>query len=224
MESPFDLPGVASGYEDWYSSAFGRLADELERELLAELLGPLGPGTSVLEVGCGTGHFAAALRARMEGVRVVGVDLSPAMLLHARERVPSLRADARRLPFPSATFDAAVLIAVLDFVEDPAQVLREAMRVARGRVVLLALVSHSVLALRRRISGRRGHPIFARARFHSRAELEAFAREAGARITHRRQILVLPPGLAGLLPGLERGLSGLDLRLGGILGLRLEAH
>jgi len=225
-QGPFDDPSVVAAYEDWYSTGFGALADELERGLLTDLLGDLDPGASILEVGCGTGHFGAALGAL--GYRAAGIDLAPEMLQRARARFPVALADGAHLPFDDGSFDAVVLIAVLDFVDDPLAVLREALRAARGPVVVLALVSHSFLAMRRRIAALRGHPIFSRARFYSRRQILAFARQAmspGTRLRGSRsgQILVLPPFLAGCLPGLERRLSGQNLLCGGILGFRMEA-
>lgn len=215
-----------STYEDWYATGFGALADELELDLLDRLLRGLPRGSSILEVGCGTGHFGAALGAR--GYEVSGVDLAGAMLQRARTRFPVALADAAQLPFAGASFDAVVLIAVLDFVPDPLAVLREAQRVARGNVVVLALVSHSLLAVRRRVSARRGHAIFSTARFYSRRRLLGDARRALApdcdmRVAETHQILVLPPSIAGRLPALERWLSRRDLPCGGILGFRLEA-
>lgn len=199
--NPFDRPDVVGTYEDWYATPFGRLADRIERRLLRELLAPLAPGASLLEIGCGTAHFARALADW--GFRVVGADPTPGMLTVARERVPAVQAAAERLPFLAGAFDGAFLVAVLDFVDDPVATLREARRVARERVAVIALASGSYLALRRRIAARKGHPIFSRARFWSRSELLAIAREAGAEPLEQRGALVLPPLLAGRLGGLE---------------------
>jgi SAM-dependent methyltransferase len=193
--SPFARPGVVGRYEAWYATAYGALVDRIERDLLLELLAPVAPGAALLEVGCGTGHFARALAEA--GFCVVGVDPEPAMLAVARERVPVACADGLRLPFADGAFDAAVLVSVLEFVADPAALLREARRVARRRVVVLALASRSWLGLRRRISGRLGHPIFSRATFRSRARLAALARAAGAAPERLRTARVLPAALAG---------------------------
>lgn len=220
--SPFDDPRVAGQYEDWYASPFGRLADELEQRMLYELTGDLAPGSRLIEIGCGTGHFAAALRARFDTCFVVGIDAAHQMLRRAGDRVPVAQGDATTLPLADASCDVAFVIALLDFVDEPVEVLQEALRVARSHVVMLALVSHSVLALRRRVSGSLGHPIFAAANFYSRRRIEGFVQTAGARIVGRRQALALPPSLAGRLPGLERRLSRANPPMGGILGLRIE--
>ena len=223
-DGPFGRPEVVRTYEDWYATPFGHLADELETAALVERLDPLPSKARVLEIGCGTGHFAGKIaeRLRPEG-RVFGIDASAPMLDLAKTRVPVAVADAARLPFRDAAFEASYLIALLDFVPDPLLVLREARRVSRSHVVVLALVSHSWLAFRRRVSGRRGHPIFRTARFFSRRRLLDLARSAGAEPRDVRQFLALPPGCAGRLAGLERRLARADLRIGGLLAFRLDA-
>ena len=102
-------------------------------------------GDLVLDLGCGTGELARALAA--DGFRVTGCDISPQMLLRAA-RDPGgpgagrawwvwLEPGWRRLPFASAAFDVVVAASVLEYVAEPAAVLRECARVLRpGGVVL----------------------------------------------------------------------------------------
>jgi SAM-dependent methyltransferase len=70
----------------------------------------------VLDVGSGTGAYMEPF-ARQTGAQVIAIDLSPALLRHARARgLPNVHvaaADASTLPFPDATFDAVVGNAVL---------------------------------------------------------------------------------------------------------------
>jgi SAM-dependent methyltransferase len=218
--SPFDAPSVVSSYEDWLATPFGELALRLEKELLLELLGAGVAGGTTLEIGTGTGLFAAGIAAL--GGRVVGVDRSRAMLRVAASRVPVCEADAVRLPFRDGAFDRAFLVAVLDFVDDPVAVLREALRVSRGPVAVLALASGSWIAWRRRVRGILGHPIFRRARFHSRRRLLAFAEAAGGRPERVRGILVLPPAIAARLPRLEERCSSGANPFASLLGFRLR--
>lgn len=68
-----------------------------------------GAGSRVLDLGCGTGRDAAHLHAA--GRTVVGVDLSPQMLAHARAHHPGpayARADIRRFDVGGPAFDAVV--------------------------------------------------------------------------------------------------------------------
>ncbi len=203
MSAPFDRGDVVLNYESWYATAYGRLVDRLETGLIVERLATLPARASLLEIGCGTGWFGRALTNR--GFAVTGVDPSAAMLAQARERFAVVRGDAARLPFADRSFDATLIVSVLDFVPDPVAVLREARRVARHSVVVLALASGSWLGLRRRLRGRMGHPIFSEARFYSRARLLEFARASGAEPEQVASALVLPPAISARLPGSRPG-------------------
>ena len=98
----------------------------------------LGPGSTVLDAGCGTGDLARSLRAQDQ--RVVGLDLSLGMLSAARAGgAPLVQGDAAELPFADASFDGVVSgFAVRNFA-DLAGVLEELGRVLRpgGRLALL---------------------------------------------------------------------------------------
>ncbi len=95
----------------------------------------MAPGMSVLDVACGTGALACAA-ARIVGPegRVAGLDANPEMLAVARrkpEPVAWVEGAAEALPFPDASFDAVGSQFAMMFFEDPAQALREMMRVLR---------------------------------------------------------------------------------------------
>jgi demethylmenaquinone methyltransferase/2-methoxy-6-polyprenyl-1,4-benzoquinol methylase len=99
----------------------------------------LKPGDRVLDLGAGTGVSTAELA--RSGAYAVGADLSLGMLRagHAsRPAVPLLAADALRLPFPDATFDAVTISFALRNIVDPDAALREMARVTRpgGRLVV----------------------------------------------------------------------------------------
>ncbi len=69
------------------------------------------PGEDVLDVACGTGN--AAIPAAETGARVTGLDLTPAMLVQARERAAGLgiewvEGDAEELPFSDERFDVVL--------------------------------------------------------------------------------------------------------------------
>lgn len=105
----------------------------------------VAPGERVLDVGCGTGAFAARLAGQNPRQAVVGVDLSAGMLAEARRKLadaPNARfvqAPATRLPFDDGAFDVVVSASALHYVPEPAEALREAARVLApgGRLVLL---------------------------------------------------------------------------------------
>ena len=99
------------------------------RKLIAPLRG------LVLEIGAGTGlslHYYSA------GARVVATEFDPASLARLRARARSAQvgvlvaaADAMRLPFPDATFDALVCNLALCTIPDPHEALAEARRVLK---------------------------------------------------------------------------------------------
>ena len=72
---------VARDYEAWYEQGFGRFASRLEEALLHLLLQRFPGASSLLEVGCGTGHFTRWFA--KQGFQVTGLDASPAMLEQA---------------------------------------------------------------------------------------------------------------------------------------------
>jgi ubiquinone/menaquinone biosynthesis C-methylase UbiE len=98
--------------------------------------------TSVLDVGTGTGLFAEAFSALgiAREMQVAGVDTNAQLLDLARAHVPAAgftEAPAEALPYEDITFDLVFLGLVLHEVDDFAQALREAHRVARIRVAVL---------------------------------------------------------------------------------------
>lgn len=154
------------------------------------------PGLRVLELGIGTG-LTAPLYSREWSV--VGVDLSPAMLLQAQKRIADLRlehsvrlvlADGARLPFDDESFDVVLVPYVMSVVPDPIGVGVELRRVCRksGQIILLNhfLSQDSIGArLERWIS-----PITARIGFRTDLSLQSLLTGAGLTPTEVRAVNV----------------------------------
>lgn len=158
----------ANRYEDWFDSPFGRRADRVEKGILQEFLSDFGDVGSLLEVGCGTGHFTRWFRQR--GLATAGIDVSPHMLQVAKRSSPGIDlalGDARWLPCRDASFDVVALITVLEFVEAPQRAVAEALRVARRGLLLGALNSLSPIALWRMLRGTGEPGTYRWARFFS---------------------------------------------------------
>ena len=173
--SRFDFERVAHAYDAWFHTPRGAAYDRLEKRAVGRLLPRDGGGKELLEVGCGTGHWAAFFAAR--GFRVTGIDISPSMVCLARAKGLSgasfLVADAHDLPFSSGRFDVAAAITTLEFVRDPERVVAEMVRCVRrpGGVVLVgALNARAGVNRRRKESGK---PTYRRAQFFSPRELRA---------------------------------------------------
>jgi SAM-dependent methyltransferase len=106
----------------------------------------LRPGERVLDVGCGHGTSTIAAAERVApGGRVVGVDISAAMLEPARQAaaevdgVEFLEADAQVHPFPVGSFDSVISQFGTMFFADPGAALgnlRRALRPA-GRLAFV---------------------------------------------------------------------------------------
>jgi SAM-dependent methyltransferase len=125
---------VADGWERYW----GGVADPVRRRLV-DVAG-IGVGTRVLDVGCGSGEFLAALRAH--GASAAGVDPARDMVAASRRVAPE--ADVRegsweRIPWGGATFDVVVAVNALQFADDTIDALHEAARVVRpGGIVAVA--------------------------------------------------------------------------------------
>jgi SAM-dependent methyltransferase len=144
---------IARGFRDVDAHAhdqdFGAYLERVARLMAAEkaashdLLEP-SPGQVLLDVGCGSGEDVRALAKRVAPTgRAVGVDLSEALIARAGAGGPEPGvefrvADAHRLPFPDASFDAARVERTLQHVEDAARVLAEMARVVRPGGILVA--------------------------------------------------------------------------------------
>jgi SAM-dependent methyltransferase len=125
-------------HEAVVGSRFDALHHRFKRDVASDdprLLGivanlwPLA-GRRVLDLGCGKGRFSRSLSAL--GARVVGLDLSAAMLAEARD-MDRVRASARRLPFGPASFDRVMAVEVFEHLAPRAveQVCDEVRRVLR---------------------------------------------------------------------------------------------
>jgi len=101
----------------------------------------LAPGARVLEVAPGPGYLALEI-AKLGDFRVTGLDVSRSFVRMARENaraagldVDFQQGDAAHLPFPAASFDAAVCRAAFKNFSDPLGALNELHRVLRPGAV-----------------------------------------------------------------------------------------
>ncbi len=103
-----------------------------------KVAGDISEGKEVLEIGCGTGMGLAYLKQR--AARVVGGDITTALVDEARRRVPDVEVvqlDAQRLPFDDASFDVVLMLEMIYYVPDLDRAFSECRRVLRSTGRLL---------------------------------------------------------------------------------------
>ncbi len=181
-------------YDAWYDTPRGRWIAQVEYALLRSLL-RLSRESSLLDIGCGTGHFTRRFARETIGP-VIGLDPNQEWLAYARERAREGELDvagrAEALPFGDRSFDCAVSVTALCFVADQMRALREMVRVARRRIVLGLLNRHSVLYLQKGRHGGAGG--YKGAHWHTAAEVRALFDQIAVDDVVLRSAIVAPAG------------------------------
>jgi len=124
-------------YDNWYEK--NKFAYLSELRAIRKAMPTKGKG---LEIGVGTGRFAAVL-----GI-TTGIDPSKNMIKIAKERGIDARLGVGEcLPFKDSTFDYVLIIVTLCFAKNPKQVLKETKRVLRkrGKVIIGIVDKNSFL-------------------------------------------------------------------------------
>ena len=148
LPAELDLVTLRKAYARWapvYDLVFGALFDRGRRAAIAAAE---QVGGRILEVGVGTG---ISLPGYSSHNRIVGIDLSEAMLRKAQRRVANLSLtnveilevmDAEHLSFPDASFDVVVANHVISTVPNPEAALDECARMLRpgGEMILLSRI------------------------------------------------------------------------------------
>ena len=175
-----------------YGGVVRRLNHRLLERALAKGLAGVRPGGVVLDAPCGTGVLADFLRGL--GLRIVGADISPAMLEVAKERGPvvgHVRADLEPPPLRPESVDAVVSTRFLMHLP-PAlrpRVLRAMATLTRGPVVATVCHPYTVKTFGRSVRAALGRKVKKSPRL-TRRELEAEVASAGLRL--ERVIPVMP--------------------------------
>lgn len=181
-------------YEAWYTTPRGAWIAGEEYALLAAMLAPEPTGT-LLDIGCGTGHFTRRFARNLQG-RVVGLDPNREWLAYAASRTAQgeryVAGRAEALPFPDKSFDYAISVTALCFVADEARALRELVRVTRRRFALGLLNRRSVLWWQKGRHGGEGG--YRGARWHTAPELRAALARLPVADLALRTAIVLPQG------------------------------
>jgi malonyl-CoA O-methyltransferase len=134
-----DKAGVRAAFDR--AGATYEASAAVQSQVAQELLSRLEPFEfrpgAILDLGAGTGRFAARLKERYRRARVMAVDLSPGMLREAARHQRLLRrfervcADAARLPLKSASIDIVFSNLMLQWCDPLDDVLGEVRRVLK---------------------------------------------------------------------------------------------
>lgn len=189
---------IAGDYDRWKEKA------SYYYELLAQIYGEIvPPGSSVLEVGCGTGTVLARLRP----ARGVGIDLSARMVEIAASKYPDLSfrvADAESLDL-GETFDFVIVPDVIEHLSDAAAMFRSVRRCLRPDSRLVVTSVNPLWAPVLHAAERLGLKMpEGEHRWLSSRELKAQAGEAGLTLREERGRILLPKRIPLLAPLLNR--------------------
>ncbi len=180
---------------------------EGRRELILWALARYFPGTrSMLEIGCGTGFVLEGVRRVAPDLELVGTDLYPEGLGHARARVPAAdfcQLDAARIPYRDE-FDVVGAFDVLEHIDDDEAVLASIAGALRPGGGLIATVPQ--------------HPRLWSAaddyarhrRRYTRSELVAKTRRAGLKVERLTSFMALLLPLMAITRLIERRSGSYD--------------
>lgn len=117
----------------WISRWHHAFVFQRRTRVLAELLAAQIPqGASVLDVGCGEGSIASRIAEMRPDISIQGVEF----LVRPGCKIACRSFDGSTLPYPNASFEICLFVDVLHHTQDPVTLLREAVRVTRGFVLL----------------------------------------------------------------------------------------
>jgi ubiquinone/menaquinone biosynthesis C-methylase UbiE len=111
-----------------------------EAPIVTRLHPYLRGATHVLDIGAG-GCRIAQLIEKTEGIKVTAIDVVD----HNFTDLPLTLYDGTTLPFSDDAFDVSMLVFVLHHAREPAELLREAMRVTRSAVLIVEDIPGNVV-------------------------------------------------------------------------------
>ena len=100
-------------------------------ERLKSIEGLIKSGDKVLDVGCGNGHFGKAVADRLKA-KVSGVDVVD----YQHAEIPVKFYDGHKIPHRDGAFDVIILAFMLHHVEHQEELLAEAIRCSRDKVII----------------------------------------------------------------------------------------
>jgi SAM-dependent methyltransferase len=192
---PFDE--YSDAYDAWFEK--NRELYDAELEAVRQLIP--WPGADGVEVGVGSGKFAAPL-----GIRI-GVEPSEKMAIEAEKRgIRVCRGVAEYLPFSDGTFDFVLMVTTICFVDDVIKSFREAYRILKpGGCIIVGFVDKDSELGRQYAVKRDTSRFYKEATFFSTQEVLKFLKEAGFGMVRIKQTLLLRQARKLILDGFGEG-------------------
>ena len=136
---------------------------------------------SVLDIGCGPGHFVVKFLEQEKDI--TALDIAPSMLEITKQRVEAM--GKKEVDFvledyleykPNKKFDAACVMGFFDYVEEPVKVLKKLLNDVEKEIYISIPDNRGILALQRRVRYKlRNCPLF----LYSKKYLEQCLKDAG---------------------------------------------
>jgi ubiquinone/menaquinone biosynthesis C-methylase UbiE len=171
---------IAEGYD--------RIAETLAMSpkfyrLCASIIAPkIRPHSHVLDIGCGQGWQLAEIRKLRPAAILQGIDISPKLVMLARERVPGAcfqTGDADNLPYCDAQFEVVLMTEVLEHLADPVLALTQIRRVLKpGGWLLMTVPNRDWMRYEWYLSSRKAYqPVDDK--WYRVAEVQSYLTQAG---------------------------------------------
>ena len=154
-------------------SLFDKVMDRWFRKGITERFNITAEGISkdsiksVLDIGCGPGHFV--VKFLEQGKKVTALDIAPSMLEITKQRVKMMNKE-EEVEFiledyldyrPNQKFDAACVMGFFDYVDDPVKVLKKLLEDVDKEIYISIPDNKGILAFQRKIRYRlRNCPLF----------------------------------------------------------------
>ena len=185
--NPRYMERLYSFYSPFYKYVFGMLLGPGRRKAFNYV--SRQPNQKVLEIGVGPG---STLEFYPPKTKLVGIDISSAMIQRAREKAVNINSgsrfdfhvmDASRLNFPDNSFDVVMAAYVITTVQDPHKVCREIHRVLKpgGQVIAINHTRSQNGSLWGRIEDVMA-PVFVRVGFTTDLDVIRVMKDAGLKI------------------------------------------
>jgi ubiquinone/menaquinone biosynthesis C-methylase UbiE len=191
---------LADRYDAWFDSERGAALFRAEVECLERLMPD--DRSDWVEVGVGSGRFAAALRLPE------GVDPSRALLEMAAARgITPIHGVAGKLPYGDNSLEGILLVVTLCFLDDPDRAMREFARVLRpgGWLVVGIVPADSAWGRLYMREGEQGHPFYSVARFYTTEQATEMAARHGFAFRRAASALGEDPAHAPATPQIADG-------------------